>query len=613
MLQEEEDFQITLTRIKILIDAFRSLPSSTSLLHDHHPPHNDNPSMTLLQAMIHHFETHKVTFVTPPSLWWDIATTTSPPLHYLNEFYKATMIPLLQSLETSLHALDQLPIQPPPPRGTPRRKTSPPLPPPGMISIAQYTDIACLLEYYVYFTNTLLHHLPTKATNNTTTTTKATTTKATKEQENYLPRQLQRRIRTQLPKSLRGRMFPGVQHFVLPLLLSFSSSPSPSPSSQDVSDRHSISCFANIITHARFRPMLLPRHLSDVYYLEFHHHHHHHHHHLDNPNKTSSILPQYFPPLIEGTIVATSLQSLLSIHPPPPWLTHPTSYWLHQLALVDLPSILSVFVHAAQYIPGKTVETAAMHLSYALIEQESRTTSSPSPPPPNRPNQRNRRNIIGVSPLIWKQLMMAMYQDDDDPSSSTKKTTKNLEMAARYVMISILPLLSNPQRYIQDIFHWVPSPPSPPSTTTTRRSRTTATWRGIQRWRSLMPILPPPPYRSHICHLILQNHGLEILLSYLVNLGTTVDQYDRRIQGEQLVQILLDYSMDDSYFHSHSSTTTTTLRRPRRRKKEEEEEGLSNHRFVSVKTTVVYLVRWRNVLLKISHWFLFCVEMSHIL
>ena len=577
MTDEERGLQITLQRIKTFIDAFRSYQSKDYMKSDDNDDYYDNKEYPddPFVPIFHHLHTKNVHFWKSSSIIQTTTCTSGCSVKYL-EILKEAIVPLLQSLNSTLKRIDQLSIsqqqqqqkqqqqqqqstsQPQGSNDIKKSKRRKPTAPPGMLSIAQYTDIACLLEYFLYFLIYPFHHL-----------------------YNILPFPIPIRVQKLLPKSLRGRMAPGalqlLPFFPLPMQTQTQSEKlsdehsSPGASTMDISLlQSSIFLFADTITQSRFRPMLLPRHLSDLYALIFLHNH------IFSTKSTSrkesissSIsLEPYFTPMIEGTIVAKSLQSLLyttNNNPKPSssssspqitskalnrplWLRSKVTYWLNRLATMDLPSILYVFVHAAHYLPGATVTTAALHLARALLIREKRIEHHPA-----RMNHNEYETFI--SPLVWKQLIWSLESSSSSSSSSGSIGTSNggntneennIEMSGRLVMISLLPLLSSPQSYIQDILLF------PENLTSSQQQQIPKNMPrkkperiGIQRLKHLLPVLPPPPYRNHVCEIFLKHGTLDMLISYAVSIWSGIGNVMDKKEVVHVIKALLEYFMED--------------------------------------------------------------------
>lgn len=154
------------------------------------------------------------------------------------------VLPLLQTLTGCYQVLDQLPEpsvpDPDPSAGIRLRsdRAKKPAPPRGMLSLRNYTDVACLLEFLVC--GTILPHL-----------------------EPHILATIQDRLRHQLPRTLAGRIPKAC-------LLLWCETVDLATAGGDGCDTSAVLyesavTIANLVLLDRFRPMLLPRHLPDIY------------------------------------------------------------------------------------------------------------------------------------------------------------------------------------------------------------------------------------------------------------------------------------------------------------------------------------------------------------
>ncbi|KAG7370077.1 nuclear transport of RNA pol II C-terminus 1 domain containing protein [Nitzschia inconspicua] len=153
------------------------------------------------------------------------------------------LLPLMHSLTRCYEVLDGLPqtlFHPenaPPPSNDGKKKSNKPPPPRGMLSLQNYIDVACLLEFAV-----CIGILPAL--------------------EEHIVSSLDERVRYQLPKSLAGRI-PRAS-----LLWGYEWMQKRQQNM--LKEKHDVLmdlavAIAHLVLLDRFRPMLLPRHLTDIY------------------------------------------------------------------------------------------------------------------------------------------------------------------------------------------------------------------------------------------------------------------------------------------------------------------------------------------------------------
>lgn len=292
------------------------------------------------------------------------------------------LIPLAKALADCYQALDQVPATEHPPKpfsqgkiGTRKhQQQSPPPPPPaGMLSLQNYTDIGAFLEFWVC--TSILPFL-----------------------EPYILFSVEDRARYFLPKSLAGRISKAAllwgshqlketgngEHTAQPIVHEL---------------RASVATLGRLLLLDRFRPMLLPRHLADLYAAIFQSEIYSSRTPQSSQNKETdksvpdvskdfneilslllpsatqktktspkagsgdSRIPQLAP--VDPGLQAQALQTLLlQGTKSPPWLRRRVSDRLTAIACQNLPVILQVFVHAA---PPKDKTAASMRLAHTLV------------------------------------------------------------------------------------------------------------------------------------------------------------------------------------------------------------------------------------------------------
>ncbi|CAJ1937163.1 unnamed protein product [Cylindrotheca closterium] len=244
------------------------------------------------------------------------------------------LLPLVRLLTQCYSILDKiLPSQPKPTENTSRKKTKKPEPPVGMLSIQNYTDVACLLEFLV-----LTNILP------------------------YLDANVmisaQDRIQYHLPKSLAGRMPRAA--------LAWNSMQASSISASEKSFELLTTSItiSSLVMLDRFKPMLLPRHLSDLYAATFQTQQWEK---VSDSQSASDIALLYrtlglrptsrLNPVLQAKAYQTML---LRGTKAPAWLRQTVSSLLSQLACTDLFSIIQVFC------PTQEAAMASQRLGRAL-------------------------------------------------------------------------------------------------------------------------------------------------------------------------------------------------------------------------------------------------------
>lgn len=241
-------------------------------------------------------------------------------------------LPLVGLLAQCYSVLDKLPPEQPKLIGNTSRQNTKPAPPAGMLSIQNYTDIACFLEFVV-----LTNILP------------------------YLDANVmisaRDRIQYHLPKSLAGRIPRAALAWNL---------------DQDDNLSHAEKSFELLLTATtisslvvldRFKPMLLPRHLPDLYAAVFQAMEWN-----DNQSQSGCEIENLYqtlglrhPSMLNPFIQAKAFQAiLLKGTKTPGWLRQRISPLLSQLACTDLASIIQVFC------PVQEAATASQRLGRAL-------------------------------------------------------------------------------------------------------------------------------------------------------------------------------------------------------------------------------------------------------
>jgi hypothetical protein len=268
------------------------------------------------------------------------------------------IVPLLQTLTRCYDILDRVEDQPSPATAeqdnhSPKNARKKPPPPRGMLSIQHYTDVACLLEVLVCLG--VMPHL---------------------EAGSLLS--LADRVRYQLPKSLAGRMPRAA--------LLWGSKEINQPSAVTVAKQllAIATTIANLTLLERFRPMLLPRHLTDIYaaifqaerllgkidnmvdeqltrnvYMALG---------LLTEVTAAETLPTSNLPPVDATLQAKAYQTLLLQGTQSPrWLRQRVSPLLTQLAGRNLAAIVTVFVPASTNNDRTRFSASSQRLGQALV------------------------------------------------------------------------------------------------------------------------------------------------------------------------------------------------------------------------------------------------------
>ena len=255
------------------------------------------------------------------------------------------LLPLIQSLFECYTTLDRFPQPQQPIQTKPRsRRAKKPLPPVGMLSLQNYTDVACLLEFTIC--TSILPHL-----------------------EPFVLIALEDRLRYHLPKSLAGRIpRPSLAWASQQPLLVMGSDTSKEELIQTAS------VISNLLLLDRFRPMLLPRHLSDIYAAFFQAEQ------LMDGNEDRQQLQnsKLYIQLglnstrkLDATLQAKTYQTLLLQGTKgPPWMRQRVSPLLTQLACTNLVAIVQVFV------PLQEPSMASQRLGRALASSSPQQTKA---------------------------------------------------------------------------------------------------------------------------------------------------------------------------------------------------------------------------------------------
>lgn len=305
------------------------------------------------------------------------------------------LLPLLMDLSAAYEQLDMTLPQPDSIASQCSSKAKPKAPP-GLLSLADYTDIGCLLELLV--ATSILPKL-----------------------EPNILHPAEKRIHN-LPKTMKGRV-PAMAFLWGSAVASrctkvdLTSLSYTTPGFQELFNTAQELLFtalsiAKLCTMARFRPMFLPRHIVDV--CAALHQSFHWYYMIQSCLKRNGgtnelgSLPlmkewdlsflselgfanarplvdsdQYVfdcdqqNSIIDRVLLVKAYQSLLSFgsKKTPDWLRRQISHRLSYLARIDLDSILLVFVHVAESLPSADMTGAATRLAQALIPNSTVNSS----------------------------------------------------------------------------------------------------------------------------------------------------------------------------------------------------------------------------------------------
>lgn len=254
---------------------------------------------------------------------------------------RKVLLPLLESLSTCYRLLDSIPQPPPPQRPHNKKKKKPP-PPRGMLSIQNYTDVAVLLEFTV-----CTSLLPCLDANVLTS--------------------IQDRAQYSLPKSLAGRLSR------FSMLWGTAVIGERDDKLRALEVKRTVATISNVVLLDRFRPMLLPRHLADLYAGLFQAEA------LEGSTRRDADVDAVYSRLmpvsqgassadaVDSFSQARSLQTLLLRGTRAPlWLRKRVSNLLTDLATRDLFAIVQVFVISASS-SQEDMTGATLRLVTALV------------------------------------------------------------------------------------------------------------------------------------------------------------------------------------------------------------------------------------------------------
>lgn len=225
----------------LFVKLFTILSSQTSLLQEVTEIHNQAVFLTekCLPELSDGVPSSTFLRIYP---WIETQTTRSTNSTERARLINEIMLPLLAALGKCYEILDRVPAPRRPetaPKG--KRQQSKPPPPVAMLSLQHYTDIACLVELTIC--SSVLPVLP----------------------DNVLT-PVHERVRFQLPKALKGRipvsslLWASKQPPLLPEI-----SPTVTNKIATSELRVVVSVVGRLLLLDRFRPMLLPRHMPDLF------------------------------------------------------------------------------------------------------------------------------------------------------------------------------------------------------------------------------------------------------------------------------------------------------------------------------------------------------------
>jgi hypothetical protein len=262
---------------------------------------------------------------------------------------RCVLWPLAACLGHCYAALDELSPEPEilPARGKPR-------PPPGLLSIQNYTDIAALMEFLVC--TSILPLL-----------------------QRGILSSAEERARYFLPKSLAGRI-PRRSLLWGCAVQNATSSSDMSVSGAIVELRTTVATMGRVLLLDRFRPMLLPRHMADLYAAIFQADalEKRWNQPLDEIHQVPSHYPEVLQMLLSVQSSSTAASILVDPHTQarayqtlllrgtkaPLWLRQRVSVLLSDLATRDLATIVHVFVSS---VSSGDMSGASLRLARALI------------------------------------------------------------------------------------------------------------------------------------------------------------------------------------------------------------------------------------------------------
>jgi len=353
------------------------------------------------------------------------------------------LLPLLKDLSAAYEQLD-LAVSLHDPVAFQCRSKSKPTAPPGLLSLRDYTDIACLLELTV--TTSIL---PTIEPN--------------------ILQPVEKRIQ-QLPKAMKGRL-PAVAFLWGSAVASQckrvdENAPLPYTTSgmqalyNSAQELHSTALsIAKLCIMERFRPMFLPRHLADVH-AALHQSFHWHgiiQECINKKVKTDFPVKSFMMDqgslslsyqlgflddnapaerdiqsfIIDQVLLVKTYQCLLSFgsKKTPQWLRYQIARKLSYLATIDLESILFVFVDIAKSLSSADMTVAATRLAHALIPSSVVDPSSVIDP---------KEYLVSV----MSQLAFSMDKYIDCRETHEKMSSSNIpSLAGPLTAGALIPLL----------------------------------------------------------------------------------------------------------------------------------------------------------------------------
>jgi len=431
------------------------------------------------------------------------------------------ILPLLRALGRCYTVLDRIPTPSVPPQQQqqptttkaslgrrPPNANAPP-PPIGMLSIQNYTDIACLLELLVC--TSILPLL-----------------------EPHIVATVADRVTVSLPKALKGR--------IARKTLTWASAQSIVPGNHTDSRRwyemrDSVAAAGNLILLDRFRHMLLPRHLTDLYAALFQ---------LDRRKETISTQLETTSSSFESLCVkletekgettngggvdaflqARSYQTLLSQGMKAPvWLRQRVSKLLAQLACNDLEAIVQVFVNAALV---EDRSAATMRLVRALVAG---------------------KQTDAYYVLICKQLVQLL-----DTVSSRRgmqpKQARTGDSSSIFMVWAVLDQL--PDRIVLGPFLKLVAREI---VSAKAAVETTGVHRCIRRIAILLPSVPTPLDSSKVCRIMLS----PLTISGLENEGTKPTLVSMLLQLASIPSVLKLIVKDDALWALQTLVCTFSM------------------------------------------------------
>lgn len=265
--------------------------------------------------------------------------------------------PLAACLGQRYAALDELP-----PETAPLPSRVKPPPPPGLLSIQNYTDIAALMEFLVC--TSILPLLQRDILSST-----------------------EERVRHFLPKSLAGRI-PRRSLLWGCAVQNATTSSERSVSSAIVELRTTVASMGRVVLLDRFRPMLLPRHMADLFAAIFQ---------ADalqkrwnQPSNIAHLVPSNYPEVLQILLSGQSSTACSVLVDPytqarayqilllrgtkaPLWLRQRVSLLLTGLACRDITAIVHVFVSSVSSgdMTGASLRLARALMSVAVESRDS--------------------------------------------------------------------------------------------------------------------------------------------------------------------------------------------------------------------------------------------------